>query len=91
MKRLAFITVALLVGAPARAQLTMANQLGVTMGHVHLVVKDVDAQKKFFIDTLGGTLVKNGPLELIHFRRIVSGRQTAYRATMDFEKYASPT
>src|SRR5262245_55819966 len=45
----------------------MRNQLGLTMGHVHLVVKDVDAQKRFFIDTLGGTLVTNGPLELIQF------------------------
>jgi catechol 2,3-dioxygenase-like lactoylglutathione lyase family enzyme len=67
MKRLAFAALILLSALPARAQLVMPNQLGLTMGHVHLVVKDVDAQKKFFIDALGGTLVNNGPLELIQF------------------------
>jgi catechol 2,3-dioxygenase-like lactoylglutathione lyase family enzyme len=67
MKPLAWLAVVLFVAAPARAQLVMPNQLGLSMGHVHLLVKDVDAQKKFFIDTLGGTLVKNGPLELIQF------------------------
>jgi catechol 2,3-dioxygenase-like lactoylglutathione lyase family enzyme len=51
----------------SRAQLVMANQLGLTMGHVHLVVKDVDAHKRFWTDVLGGTVVKNGPLELIQF------------------------
>ena len=37
------------------------------MGHVHLAVKDVAAQKHFWTDIMGGTLVKNGPLELIEF------------------------
>jgi catechol-2,3-dioxygenase len=32
------------------------------MGHLHLVVRDVDAQKKFWI-ALGGTPVKNGTLQ----------------------------
>lgn len=50
---------------PASAQLVEPNQLGVRMGHMHLNVRDVDAQKTFWIDQLGGTLVRNGPLELI--------------------------
>ena len=58
---------AVLTALPARAQLFMPNQLGVTMGHVHLVVKDVDAQKRFWTDVFGGSVVKNGPLELIQF------------------------
>ena len=45
----------------------MPNQVGVTMGHVHLAVTDVDAQKQFWTSMMGGTLVKNGPLELIQF------------------------
>ncbi len=36
------------------------------MGHVHLLVKDVDAQKQFYT-MLGGVPVKNGPLEFIQF------------------------
>ena len=31
------------------------------------MVKDVDAQKKFWTEVLGGTIVHNGPLELIQF------------------------
>jgi catechol 2,3-dioxygenase-like lactoylglutathione lyase family enzyme len=58
---------ALLLAAPAAAQLAEPNQIGVRMGHVHLNVRDVDAQKHFWIDQMGGTLVKNGPLELIRF------------------------
>jgi len=68
MKRLTFVVAILvLVAAPAHAQLVMPNQLGLTMGHVHLVVKDVEAQKQFWVSVMGGELVKNGPLELIQF------------------------
>ena len=67
MKLFTFIVIAILSAAPAHAQLAQRNQLGITMGHVHLVVKDVEAQKRFWISVMGGTLVKNGPLELIQF------------------------
>lgn len=52
---------------PARAQLVESNQVGVTMGHVHLLVTDVEAHRQFWTTTMGGTVVKNGPLELIQF------------------------
>ena len=66
-KQLTFVVLALLLSTPAFAQLVEPNQIGVRMGHVHLVVRDVDAHKAFWISTMGGTLVKNGPLELIQF------------------------
>src|SRR5438094_7426928 len=53
---------------PAFAQLgEPANDLGVRLGHIHLVVKDVEAQTKFWTEMMGGTVVKNGPLTLIQF------------------------
>ena len=67
MKHLTVLAMALCLAAPASAQLAEPNQVGVTMGHIHLVVKDVEAQKQFWISIMGGTLVKNGPLELIKF------------------------
>jgi catechol 2,3-dioxygenase-like lactoylglutathione lyase family enzyme len=67
MKHLPFLILVALWVAPARAQLVEPNQVGVRMGHVHLAVKDVEAQKRFWISAMGGTLVKNGPLELIQF------------------------
>jgi len=67
MKHFTFLLLAILWVTPAMAQLAEPNQVGVTMGHVHLAVRDVDAHKQFWISVMGGTLVKNGPVELIQF------------------------
>jgi len=68
MNRLfAFLAAGVLVASPAFAQLVEPNQLGLRMGHVHLVVKDVEAHKQFWVGMMGGTIVTNGPLELIQF------------------------
>jgi catechol 2,3-dioxygenase-like lactoylglutathione lyase family enzyme len=66
MTRLAVIA-ALLCTAPVHAQLAGRNQIGVTMGHMHLLAQDVDAQKRFWTSVMGGTPLQNGPLELIQF------------------------
>src|SRR4051794_33491681 len=68
MKRhLACAAAVLLCATPAFAQLVEPNQIGLRMGHVHLSVKDVEAQKQFWVGAMGGKLVTNGPLELIEF------------------------
>src|SRR4051812_21038640 len=66
-KLLALLALGLSCAAPASAQLVEPNQIGLRMGHVHLSVKDVEAQKQFWVGVMGGTIVKNGPLELIQF------------------------
>jgi catechol 2,3-dioxygenase-like lactoylglutathione lyase family enzyme len=58
---------AVFAAMPACAQLAPPNDAGVTMGHIHLFVKDVDAQKQFWTATMGGTVIQNGPLTLIEF------------------------
>jgi catechol 2,3-dioxygenase-like lactoylglutathione lyase family enzyme len=63
---LAFLA-AVFAAVPACAQLAPANGAGVTMGHIHLFVKDVEAQKKFWTAEMGGKVVQNGPLMLIQF------------------------
>jgi catechol 2,3-dioxygenase-like lactoylglutathione lyase family enzyme len=52
---------------PAAAQLAQPNDAGVTLGHLHLAVKDVEAQRRFWTAMMGGTVVQNGPLSLIQF------------------------
>jgi len=47
------------------AQLAPPNSMGVSMGHVHLIVNDPDAQKKLFVDLLGAKTKTLAPLELI--------------------------
>ena len=65
------IAFALLAGvlttlSPVRAELATPNSTGVSMGHIHLAVKDVEAERKFFI-MLGGTPVANGTIQMIQF------------------------
>jgi catechol 2,3-dioxygenase-like lactoylglutathione lyase family enzyme len=67
MTRLMLVAVACLTVTPAFAQFVEPNQAGVRMGHVHLAVRDAEAQKTFWVSVMGGTVVKNGPLELIQF------------------------
>jgi catechol 2,3-dioxygenase-like lactoylglutathione lyase family enzyme len=46
-------------------QLAPPNDAGVSLGHIHLTVPDPDAQIKVWVDVLGATVVKDGPLNLI--------------------------
>jgi catechol 2,3-dioxygenase-like lactoylglutathione lyase family enzyme len=58
--------VALSPAHASRAQLPAPNEAGVTMGHVHLNVRDIEASKKFYLG-LGGTSAKLGSMEVIKF------------------------
>jgi catechol 2,3-dioxygenase-like lactoylglutathione lyase family enzyme len=46
----------------AHAQVLPFNEAGVTMGHHHLMVPDVDAQTAIWVDVLGGEPSGNPPL-----------------------------
>src|SRR5262245_29298588 len=50
---------------PAHAQLAPPNQGGLTFGHVHLNVKDIELHKKLWVEHFGGVLVQKGPLVAI--------------------------
>lgn len=47
----------------ATAQLRPPNDLGVAMGHLHIVVKDMEAHKKFWVEAMGATPVKLRSME----------------------------
>jgi catechol 2,3-dioxygenase-like lactoylglutathione lyase family enzyme len=65
---LAALAYGVVFSTPAFAQLgEPANDLGVRLGHVQLTVKDLEAQRRFWTEAMGGTLVKNGPLTMIQF------------------------
>src|SRR5262245_20380967 len=61
-----FLALTVSTAPPARADLAPPNAAGVSMGHVHLVVKDVEAEKKFLV-LLGGVPVSNGSLQMVQF------------------------
>ncbi len=48
-----------LAALPLAAQLAPPNAEGVRMGHIHLAVRDVDAQKAFWTGIMGGKLVND--------------------------------
>lgn len=54
---------AFLLGAPAFAQLAAPNAAGVSMGHLHIKSRDLTAQRKLWVDVLGGQPGKLGPME----------------------------
>lgn len=61
------LTLALVLAGSALAQLFPANAEGITMGHVHLNARDVNAVKAFYTGAMGGAVVKNGTMEMIAF------------------------
>jgi catechol 2,3-dioxygenase-like lactoylglutathione lyase family enzyme len=65
MARMRWFCLLLASAAPMFAQLAPANDAGVSMGHIHLTVPDPDAQMKVWVDVLGATTSKAGPLNLI--------------------------
>jgi len=75
------LALALLV--PAEAQLLPPGEAGITMGHVHLNVRDVEAHKKFWVEQFGATVLQRDrvtgvklPGMLILFRRQEPGGGT---------------
>jgi extradiol dioxygenase family protein len=65
--RLLPFAIALIPQFPAPAQLVAPNEAGVTLAQIRLRVRDVEAQRKFWISMIGGKPVRNGSLELIAF------------------------
>jgi len=68
---LALTLLALAPASQASAQLMAAKDGPIVYGHHHLNTTNVDAQKKFFVDTLGGTVVKIGTREIVRFPNVL--------------------
>jgi catechol 2,3-dioxygenase-like lactoylglutathione lyase family enzyme len=71
--RMILCIAALLTAGPVRAQFAPPNGMGISMGHVELLVQDVDAARKFFL-TLGGAPTTHGtgvkfPTAIIIFKQ----------------------
>jgi catechol 2,3-dioxygenase-like lactoylglutathione lyase family enzyme len=57
-------------GPTDRDKLSPPNKMGVAMGHLHYRVRDVEANKRFWI-TLGGTPARFGPTEVVKFPDVI--------------------
>ncbi len=56
-----------LVPRVAAAQPAPFNGVGVTFGHIHLLVSDVEVHRKFWTEVMGGKAITDGPLQMIQF------------------------
>jgi catechol 2,3-dioxygenase-like lactoylglutathione lyase family enzyme len=70
MHRRTCLTVVPLIGflmsaEPVRAQLPAPNAVGVSAGHLHMVVRDPAAHKKLWVELFGAQVVASGSLELL--------------------------
>jgi catechol 2,3-dioxygenase-like lactoylglutathione lyase family enzyme len=65
MKNIIFVVaiLALYPARAARAQVMPPNELGVSMGHLHLHVSDVDAYHKFFVDFGGVAITEHNAIK----------------------------
>jgi catechol 2,3-dioxygenase-like lactoylglutathione lyase family enzyme len=69
MKRRPTLFSALLISlffvTPVFAQLATPNAAGLTYGHVHLNVTDMELHKQLWVDHFNGTVVERGPLTVV--------------------------
>ena len=70
MRGLAFAIALLIAAADARAQLAAPNEAGVSMGHLHYRVRDVEANKRFWL-ALGGTAIRIGKTDAVRFPDVI--------------------
>ena len=56
---------------PAQAQLATPNTNGITYGHVHLNVSDIEAHKKLWVDYFGGVVAQEGQVTAIRLPNFV--------------------
>src|ERR1043165_2380927 len=62
-----FVFAFLVCASPGFAQLVSHPEAPVRVGHYHLKVTSIDAHRKFWVDTLGGTMMKFGAIDVVKF------------------------
>ncbi len=65
MRALSSFLMLLLLAGTAQAQLAVPNEAGLTYGHVHLNVTDMELHKKLWVEHFGGTVVVKGTLTAV--------------------------
>ena len=65
MRFLLTATVVCMLASPVYAQLATPNDAGLTYGHVHLNVSDIELHKQLWVEHFGGVVVQKGPLTAV--------------------------
>ena len=67
MRILLTAALAFSVVVPAQAQLAAPDDAGMTFGHVHLNVSNLELHKELWVEHFGGVLIERGPLTVLKF------------------------
>ena len=65
------LAVLILTQAPRTSAQLLNKEAPVIVGHYHLNVTSIEAHKKFWVDTLGGTAMKSGKDDVIRFPNVL--------------------
>jgi len=77
------LTLLAVATAPLFAQVAAPNEMGVSIGHVHLMVGDPEAHKKLWVGVLGAEVTSAGSLEMWKFPGVFIVVQKARTAPAD--------
>ena len=67
MKCLYAVLIAGMLAIPGYAQLAPFDANGITYGHVHMNVPDLEVHKKILVEQFGGVVIIKGPLTVVKF------------------------
>lgn len=67
LSSIAVLVLSLGLAWPASAQLAPPNDAGVTFGHVHLNVSDLELHKELWVEQFDGELIERGPLVVVKY------------------------
>ncbi len=71
MRHLLRAVALVLTVSPAFAQLAVPNDAGLTYGHVHLNVTDIEGHKRMWVEHFRGVVVERGPLNAIRLPNLL--------------------
>ncbi len=71
MRPLLMVVALTLTVSPALAQLAVPNDAGLSYGHIHLNVTDIDLHKRLWVEHFGGVVVDRGPLNAIRLPNLL--------------------
>lgn len=61
------LALSLCLASPASGQLAPPNEAGVTFGHVHLNVSDLEMHRELWVEHFDGELIERGPLTVVKY------------------------
>jgi catechol 2,3-dioxygenase-like lactoylglutathione lyase family enzyme len=83
----AVLSIGFIFSVSAYGQLTPFNNQGITIGHIHILTPDPDAQKKIWVDLFGAQVTHAGVLEILK----LPGTIILIMKTQSLETQGQPT